>query len=43
MNGGKPSFVDVFSAGDEFVNVVSKHAKVDMFVAKLVNNANPRF
>ena len=42
MDGGRPSFEDVL-ASHEFVNVESKHSKVNMFVTKLVNNANVRF
>ena len=42
MDGGRPSFEDVL-ASHEFVNVQSKHSKVNMFVTQLVNNANAKF
>ena len=42
VDDGKPSFEDFFSS-HEFVSVQSKHSKVNMFVTKLVNNANVKF
>ena len=43
IDSGKSSFRDFVSGSDEFVKCDSKHALVNMFVDRLVNNANPKF